>query len=268
MNRDILKILYRNSNILKKISLKFLLNMKGGGNRKLKVEYNNHTYVFEENEINDNYYTLSSIEGDGLDCVVVLISTEDNIAEIHSITNSKSCMANTNENIGSHLLKLTIKMIKKYASKYNQKVNINKISLGDMSIKKCGSHYIKLTKMLILLTGHTWYGKYDFRPRDNITNNIDKYQNKKYENNVKIMDTLTISDINLIKYIKMTKNNNFIDKTKDTIIKKPKMLLKDFLRKFLKDYDNMCEYFYIFYEQLYNDIGLTDFQGGSFVLLL
>ncbi len=264
MNRDVLKIIYRNSNILKTISLKSLLNMKGGGNRKLKVEYNNNTYIFEENELDDNYFILNSIEGNGLDCVVILISSEDNIAEIHSITNSKTCMVNTNENIGSHLLKLTIKMIKKYA----YKLNINKISLGDMSIKKCGTNYIKLTKMLILLSGDTWYGKYGFRPRDNITNNIDKYQNKKYENNVKIMDTLTISDINLIKYIKMTKNNNFIEKTKETIINKPKMLLKDFLRKFLKDYDNMCDYFYMFYEKLYNDIGLTDFQGGSFVLLI
>ncbi len=49
---------------------------------------------------------------------------------------------------------------------------------------------------------------------------------------------------------------------------KPKMLLKDFLKKFLKDYDNMCEYFNMFYEDLYDDIGLTDFHGSSFVLLL
>jgi hypothetical protein len=264
MNKNTLKILYRNSNILKNISLKTLFNIKGGGDRKLKVEYNNHIYIFEENEINDEYFTLSSTEDNGLDCVIILISINEKIAEIHSITNSKDCLVNTNENVGSHLLKLTIKMIKKYALK----LNINKISLGDVSKKKCGSNYIKLAKMLILLTGHTWYGKYGFRPRDNITNNIDKYQNKKYEKNVKIMDLITISDINLIKYIKMTKNKNFIEKTKETIIKKPKMLLKDFLRKFLKDYNNMCEYFYMFYEQLYDDIGLTDFHGGSFVLVL
>jgi len=264
MNKETLKILYRNSKILKNISLKTLFNIKGGGNRKLKVEYNNHTYIFEENEINDNYFTLSSMEGEGLDCVIILISSKDNIAEIHSITNNKTCMANTNENIGSHLFKLTLKMIIKYSSK----LNIKKICLGDMSIKKCGSYYIKLSKMLILLTGHTWYGKYGFRPRDDNTNNIDKHENKKYEKNVKIMDSLTISNINLVKYIKMTKNHNFIEKTKATIMNKPNMLLKNFLKKFLKDYDKFCEYFNMFYEDLYDDIGLTNFQGASFVLML
>jgi hypothetical protein len=45
---------------------------------------------------------------------------------------------------------------------------------------------------------------------DNITNNIDK-------NNIKIMDTLTISNINLIKYIKMTKKDTLIKQVEDAI---------------------------------------------------
>ena len=37
---------------------------------------------------------------------------------------------------------------------------------------------------------------------------------------------------------------------------------------FLKNYDKTCKYFNMFYEKLYTDIGLTDFQGNSFILVL
>lgn len=46
------------------------------------------------------------------------------------------------------------------------------------------------------------------------------------------------------------------------------MLVKEFISIFLENYDKTCKYFYIFYEELYDDIGLTNFQDSSFVLLL
>jgi hypothetical protein len=46
------------------------------------------------------------------------------------------------------------------------------------------------------------------------------------------------------------------------------MLLKEFFSIFIKKYDKTCKYFIMFYEKLFNDIGLNDFQGGSVVLIL
>jgi hypothetical protein len=269
MIKEILKIIYRNSNIINNFSLKSLYAMKGGGNE-LKVSYNDFIYEFEKSNLDDDHYILYSLDGKENECISLIISVKDNLVELHGIGNYTHCLYSpsklydTNINIGSHLLKITLKMIKKYRSK----LNINKIILKDNSIKNCGTNKIKLTKMLILLTGHTWYGKYGFRPRDEITFKIDKYKNKHYENNIKIMDTLTISDIDLVKYIKQTLKDTLIKQTIEAVENNPKMLLKEFLSIFLKNYDKTCKYFIMFYEELYDDIGLTDFQGGSFVLII
>ena len=48
--------------------------------------------------------------------------------------------------------------------KYKNKLGINMIILTDNSIKICNKKNIILSKMLILLTGDTWYGKYGFKP--------------------------------------------------------------------------------------------------------
>lgn len=263
MNNKKLFVIYRNSDILRNIKLTEINKtvLRGGGNRKLKVEYENNIYIFEELELSDGYFILFS-QNEEYECVTIVISPDDNIAEIHGIGNYEGCLMNTNTNIGSHLLKITLKMLKKYA----KRLNINKISLKDNSVKKCGNNAIQLCKMMILLTGHTWYGKYGFRPRHNIKNEIDKYKNDKYMNNVKIISKITIKDIDILKYIKMTKKDSLIMQTEDALKNNPDMLLKDFLSRLLEKYDKTCKYFNIFYEKLYNDIGLTDFQGGSFII--
>jgi len=68
------------------------------------------------------------------------------------IGNYESCLVDTNVNVGSTLLKITIKMLKKYKDRFN----IDKIILTDNSIKKCGNKNIILSTMLILLTGNNW----------------------------------------------------------------------------------------------------------------
>ncbi len=115
--------------------------------------------------------------------------------------------------------------------KFKDKLNINKISLTDNSIKKYNNKNIKLSTMLTLLTGDTWYGKYGFRP-------IEEYLIKKYENNKKIMNTITLKDIDLIKYLKMTKlNEKVIEKSKIFIENHQSLLVKDYLIRFIKEYD-------------------------------
>jgi hypothetical protein len=137
MNHNIRKILFRNSDVFRKNKIKFekiMLgngNMIGGGN-KIIIDYDNYNYIFEESEIDDNHYILYSKNDE--DCVTVIISKEDQVAEIHSIGNYKSClMAITNEGVGSTLLKITLKMLKKY----KQKLGIKMIILTDNSLIRC-----------------------------------------------------------------------------------------------------------------------------------
>lgn len=254
MINKIKKLLYLNSYKLRN-NIKQYNNFitKGGGNRKLKIEFNNNIYVFEESEIDDNYFILYSIDENPNDCVTVIISKEDKTAEIHGIGNINNCIRYTNENIGSLLLKITIKMLEKY----HKQLNIKKIILTDNSIKKCKKVDIILSIFLILLTGDTWYGKYGFEPQD-------KTLRDKYKKNKEIMSKLTISDIDLIKYIKLTKDDTIIKNTIKIINKNPQMLLKNYLQNFMKTYDNMCKYFYKFYKILFNDIGLYNFYQLSF----
>lgn len=144
--------------------------------------------------------------------------------------------------------------------KYKDKFQIKMIILTDNSIKKCQNTYIKLTLMMTLLTGNTWYGKYGFRPIKIINNeyDYDEFEYKKYEQNKNIMMKIKISDINLIKYIKKTKNQHLINATEQIVNNTPNMLLKDFLSNLLKNFDVTCKYFSKFYEKLYSKISVYD----------
>ena len=141
MNRNIIRILYKNSDIFRKNKVKLdnipIINQNGGGND-LNINFNNHNYKFEESNIDANHYILYSKEDDN--CVIVIISKKDNTAEIHGIGNYKTCLYESNQNVGSTLLKLTIKMLKKYKNKFNIKM----ITLADNSLKQCGKNNIKL----------------------------------------------------------------------------------------------------------------------------
>jgi hypothetical protein len=256
----------------------FMINQIGGG-KQLKIQYNDNTYIFEEVMDKDHYILYSK---DEFECVIIIIGKNDKVAEIHGIGNNKLCLKETNTNIGSTLLKITLKMLEKYQTK----LKINKILLTDNSLKKCNNENIKLSIMLTLLTGDTWYGnffgccpnntkkscprnknpndfcsydKYGFRPYDDT---LIQY----YENNKKIMNTITLKDINLIKYLEMTSlDKNIIEKTKKFINKHQIMLVKDYLSRFLKEYDKTCKYFYNFYFTLFIDLRLYDFHHRVFV---
>ncbi len=224
----------------------FMADQTGGGtNKTFKIKYHNKEYKFQQ-AMDEIYYVLYTT-GD-LEWVSIIIDKEKREAEIHSIGNYKSCLQESNVNVGSTLLKITLKMLQKF----KDKLNINKISLTDNSIKKCNNKDIILSTMLILLTGDTWYGKYGFRPRKNLIT--------KYENNKKIMNTITLKDIDLIKYLKMTKlNEKVIEASKIFIENHQSLLVKDYLTRFIKEYDKTCEYFYDFYEKLFEDLELYDF---------
>lgn len=252
MNRDIRKILYKNSNLLRlnKVKINDILTIsQTGGANILTVQFNHNDYKFEESGIDDNHFILYS--KNETECVTVIISKKDKIAEIHSIGDYKTCLYESNINVGS-LLKITMKMLQKYKTKFD----ITMIILTDNSLKKCGTQNIKLSLMLTLLTGDTWYGKYGFRPIDyqNDEYILDKLNNKLYEKNKIISQTIKINDIKLMSFIKLTNNESLIKATERIINENPNMLLCDYLKNIIIDYDNTCKYFITFYELLFNKI--------------
>jgi hypothetical protein len=88
-----------------------------------------------------------------------------------------------------------------------------------------------------------------------------------YEKNKEIMNTIKLKEINLMKYLKKTKmSNELLQLSKKFIDDHQTMLLKDYLTKFIKDFDKTCKYFYDFYFTLFNDIGLYNFYRNTFVL--
>ena len=115
------------------------------------------------------------------------------------------------------------------------------------------------------------YGKYGFRPVKHKDGKIiiNKQFNESYEYNKNKMKILTVKQINLIKYFIGLKNfsEEQFEHVKHVIDKYPDMLAKDFLKKFLKDFDKTCIYFIKFYVQLYDDIHFksTDTFFGKFI---
>ena len=109
-------ILYRKSDILSrhiknKITrnkYNLLFQQFGGTGKKLTVTYNDYKYTYEQ-VMDDDYYILFSKDGKE-ECVMIVISKKEKTAEIHGIGNYRSCLMDTNESVGSTLLKITKKM--------------------------------------------------------------------------------------------------------------------------------------------------------------
>jgi len=289
MLKTVLKLLYKNSYIIrnKNIGMKNLfknylnqsdttLLQKGGSQNinlidKLKFIYNDIEYIFFKSDIDEDHYVLYST--DEYECVSILIDRKNKLAEIHGIGNYKTCVITTDSNtsVGTILLNITIKILKKY----KDKLGINKIILTDNSIKNCTDTNIKnctnninieLSTMLILIYGETWYGKYGFRPYDILLSKLDEINNNKYNKNIQIMKNITITDANILKYIKLTNKKSIIEDVEYLLKKYPNYLLSDFIKSFLKKYDKSCKYFNLFYKQLFDSIKLTSFYKGLFGL--
>ena len=150
----------------------------------------------------------------------------------------------------------------------------NKIILQDNSYKKCHDFNIELCKMYTLMYGDTWYGKYGFLPAKDYS--IDKIKFKKYEKNKSIMGNIKMKDFPELKQylensFESVKNAGNIIANKKMIMKlydkyyQKNILLKNFIKIFLEDYDKSCLLFYSFYESLYDDLGLADFYKQSYI---
>lgn len=265
------KIIYFNSDFLSKKIMynNFILNLKGGSD--IYVKYNNTNFKFEESRIDKDTFFLYSFENkiDRIECVSILIDKTINYAEIHGIFGNYQ-----REQVGTVLLKVAIKFLIDNKNKFNLKI----IGLKDNSKKLCSGKNFKLPILLTLLTGDTWYGKYNFRPihYENNKYKIDIYNTNKYEKNKQIMNTTQLKHINFKKYLLLINkiypkkfNENKINEILLLIEDNKEMLLINFLNNFHRknNFEETCKYFYEYYEVLFDDLHLSriDNQYGLFI---
>ena len=249
-NIRLINIIFRNSDLLKKRNFKYKdINREIDSYEKYIISYNNIDYIFNKAKINKFYYLLYALDGDTY--INILIYKPCKLAEIHTINKNFNYLNHTNQYINSKLLVITFKFLKKYKKMFN----IEHIVLTDKS-----RYYLKNNKELItskahaLLTGDTWFGQYGFREYDYCTYEQEE-EDGCYESNKKRFLNYTITDVNLLKYINKTNNDVLIDVAKKTLIEKPNMLLKDFLKYLLINYDENADEFYKYYENIYDDYG-------------
>jgi hypothetical protein len=196
--------------LLNEVSNDLINKLLGGGSKKLKIDYLDETYIFEkvDDDISDIYILYSQKEEN---CVVLNIDKNEKIAQITNLTSTGiKCSDTLINNIGMHLVKITISVIKKYKDKFN----INKILLTDHSFLFCNTikKNIPLGDLQILKNGHTFYGQLGFVPfSDNDVQN--KVLLSSYNKNIKIINNLTVLDSKIIYYLEKFQKKNIIDVT-------------------------------------------------------
>ena len=133
---------------------------------------------------------------------------------------------------------------------------------------------IFLPLMYTLIHGHTWYGKYGFRPYDPAKIISSKKMLNEYSKNKDIVRKTKVKNTNLIKYICEIYEQKISDNGE---MKKFKRLCKDnlgdmtiqeFFGDFLKEFDKKCAIFNKIYLDFAKDIGIKNYYGSSFYLKL
>jgi hypothetical protein len=240
-----------------------ILMDSGMDNKELTIKFKNIDYTFNiQHDAYSVFYRLYQSKRDD-ECIFVIVDKVYKTCEIHTISYNSQCTprAEITDRNGSGLLKIALKLIYTVKNRYK----INRIQLTDNSNKNCKGKQLRLGMMLTLLTGTTWYGKYGFYPKD-------KRTKIKMENNEKIMNNTLLSDKPELKEMiirahKKSKSNLDIQKIIGSynyaLHKKYK--LKEFLTKFLLDYDLTCIIFYYFYDEIFTKLKLIDMYGEIFI---
>jgi hypothetical protein len=237
--------------------------------KKITVNFKSIPFEFEFYHKKDSvYYHLYTNEtkAPGV-CLLIIINKINNTCTINNISAFDRCFPvyiDKKDKTGSIILKLALQLIKKLKDHYK----LTKVFLTDNSMKLCKNHRIELHKMLTLLTGTTWYGKHGFIP-------VEEFFQDRFKKNKKIMDKLLLKDVPKLKsYIikahkkaKSKENIEEILRNYDEAVSKNALLSK-YLNYFLHNYDDNCEIFYYFYEDLYFKLGLLDMRGKEFYLRL
>ena len=235
-----------------------------------KTNSNIHFHIYPNDDDERNDY-----------CVYIIFDFSERIIRLDLIAYNGQCFKIEHHKKfgkdnckGSLLLKMAISFIKRV----NEKYKIKYITLRDTSYMKCRSVKISLGRMSILMDGNTWYGRYGFVPQQDFEYKIDEQLLKKYKENIKIIKKSLVSDISNFKmYLKKI----IYDKANEKYIKNidTDILLKSidkfqnkkiswFMKEIIIEYDKSCYLFYLIYDKIFNDLGLYNFTGKSFIIIL
>jgi hypothetical protein len=234
--------------------------------KEFSINFNKVNYIFNTYHDKESvYYRLHQKNSDS-ECILIIVDKQSRTCEIHNISYDSRCMpsATMTDKKGSSLMKIALKLIDKIKDKYR----LRYIQLTDNSTKICNTKKINLSIMLTLITGTTWYGKYDFYPKS-------KELNKHFIKNRKIMDSTLLKDIPELKNMIIKAHKRSESKLDlEKILKNYKLALdnkaslKYYLQYFLSNYDKFCILFYYFYRDLYTELKLTNMYGETFIKIL
>ena len=244
-----------------------------GGGKNLTIEYNNELFIFTK--LDDEYTTIMSYvlqaKNKDFECVVISIDKELGHASIDNLsTDGIICSDKIITNIGTHLVQLTIKLLKKYKDKFN----IKKILLTDHSSLYCNQirKSISLADLYTLKYGITFYGKFGFVPYDNDPlSNIEsnKKLNKKFNKNKEIIKNLKVKDSKLLYYLDKFQNKKYdISKIINYVKEKQDNLLSEVISVLVskENFNIICEVLNNIMPKLFNSNSLTSFHNKTFEL--
>lgn len=241
---------------------------QNGGSIIKQIKYMDEIFDFVllEEDNDTHIYILYAKTSDD-ECVIINIDNVLHEANISNIsTDGRKCSNKILTNVGTHLIHITIKFIKKYFT------SVKQISLTDHSFIYCKKAKTKngLNGLMILKTGHTFYGKLGFIPYDENVSEMKKLV-KLYNNNLQIMDGLTVNSSNIINILhKFIKTHNSIKQ--DTINKivsyaekhTDQKFTKFFAKIFTKEsYDELCSLLMYIEKKMFTIHKLTYFLNST-----
>lgn len=242
------------------------------GGSKINITYENELYEFDE--LDDPYSTVKSYvlqaKDSESDCVMITIDKELGISSIDNLTSVGLKCSNTLINdIGKHLIKLSIKLLQNNKEKFN----IKKIIITDHSFIFCKDikNNINLADLYTLKHGITFYGSFGFIPYDENDETNNKLKKYFYQNN-KIIKELKVIDSKLLYYIeKYVKKTNYnIDELINYVKENNNNLLMNVMKVISskKYFDKYCKVLNYIIPKLFNSNKLKSFHNLSFELLL
>ena len=143
------------------------LNQYGGVKSKIILSDGIEYKFYKTSNDNEIIYALHAKDNTILKCITIIINKQFRTAYLHELGNHKGCIVIglIADKGGSILMSVALKLIKKLKDRYNLKYvylidNAHKTLFDD----KGKAHSVKLSHLMFLTKGITYYEKFGFKP--------------------------------------------------------------------------------------------------------